>query len=116
MKLRVLVVSWFFFLFLSGCASTALDRYRATPPTVPVSSYVKTVPFISQPRYPCGPASLAMVLHWAGKEVSEESLAEKTFTPKKEGTFQVDILGAARREGFLAIPITGYSALFSELA
>lgn len=116
MKLRVLVLVGGLCGFLGGCASTALDRYMKVSPAVPSSNYVEGVPSITQSRFQCGPAALAMVLNWAGKDVSEATLSEKMFTPKREGTFQSDVLGAARREGFLAIPLTGYKSLLSELA
>lgn len=56
-----------------------------------------------------------MLMGWAGKMVTPDQLAEKMFTPGKEGTFQMDLIGAVRREGFLGIPIKGFPALFAEL-
>ena len=102
-------------LWLSACASTELDRYLREPPSVPSEARVVGVPFLQQERNHCGPASLAMILGWAGKKVSPDELADKMFTPGKEGTFQMDVLGAVRREGFLGILIKGFDALFKEL-
>ncbi len=108
---------WFgLILLLSGCATTPLSRYLAGPASVPRKAEVKGVPFIEQDRNQCGPASLAMVMGWAGKTVAPDELSEKMYTPAREGTFQQDLLGAARREGFLAIPIQGHDALFKEVA
>ncbi len=103
-------------LALNACATLPLDHYLAGPRTVPIKAEVEGVPFIQQDRDQCGPASAAMVISWAGRPITADELSEKMFTPGKRGTMQHDMLGAARREGFLAIPIRGHDPLFKEVA
>jgi len=102
-------------LFLGGCASTALDRYYREPNRAPDFVYLEKVPFVEQTEMHCGPAALSMLSKWSGRDISPDHWAELTFTPGKEGSFQTDLIGAARREGFLAIPLQGYKAIFAEL-
>lgn len=108
----IVSISW----ILSGCASFPLDPAAAAELKLPSTAQVPGVPFIEQPRNHCGPASLAMAMNWAGTTVSETDLAAQTFTPGKEGTFQMDLIGAARRGGLLAIAVSNYESLLREVA
>lgn len=71
---------------------------------------------IVQNDFYCGPAALAMVRQWAGAEVTQEEIAALAFSPEAEGTYLSDMLGAARRQGQLAVEIGGFDALFAEIA
>jgi tetratricopeptide (TPR) repeat protein len=102
-------------VFLSGCASTRY-LYLDHTPGIPDRAEVEGVPFFAQKRNHCGPASLAMVMNWGGKKVTAGALAEITITPGKEGTYQADLIGAARREGFLTFPLDSFDSLYKELA
>jgi tetratricopeptide (TPR) repeat protein len=113
------------FLFLLGgllasCAGlpTSVQSVRAEMARLglPDKASVADVPFVAQTENTCGPATLAMALAWSGVKVPAEKLAAEMMTPGREGTFQADLLGAARREGFLALPVRNYRALFQELA
>lgn len=77
---------------------------------------IKDVPFFSQTRYHCGPAALAMTLAWTGLPVTQDDITPQVYTPGRKGTLQTDILGAARRNGRLAVPVTKLSDLFREVA
>ncbi len=89
-------------------------RASALPPD-PVR--VAGVPFVAQPDWQCGPASLAMVLAAAGREVPLERLVERTFVPGLHGSLQAEMLAAARGQRMLAteLPPT-LAALRAELA
>jgi len=102
-------------LLLSGCATTLTGTSLARLP-VPQEAAVQGVPFIEQSRHHCGPAALAMVLQWAGDSATQEIVSEMTFTPDKEGAFQMDLIGAARRKGFMAVPVRTYTGLLKEIA
>jgi len=108
-------LSGFTLLFLSGCATT-LNGVDLSRLPVPQQAAVEGVPLIEQSRHHCGPAALAMVLQWAGDSATEEIVSEMTFTPDKEGAFQMDLIGAARRKGFMAVPVRTYSGLLKEIA
>jgi hypothetical protein len=57
---------------------------------------------LPQQQYQCGPAALATVLKWAGAAVTPEQLAPEVYLPARKGSLQVDLVGAARRHGFVA--------------
>ncbi len=116
---------------LAGCAGSAgvggraagsgfadaggrLDRALAVHPD-PVR--VDGVPFVSQPDWQCGPASLAMALAAAGREVPLERLVARAFVPGLDGSLQSEMLAAARAQRMLAteLPPT-FEALRAELA
>src|SRR5690348_13414653 len=101
MRLWILLLAW---VFLSGCATISKNTqsYLSQSPPIPKAVEVKRVPFIQQTEHQCGPASLAMVLAWAGKPTAADELSREVYTPGKSGTFQEDLLGAARRRGLLA--------------
>lgn len=86
-------------VWLSGCASTP----AGTAPSAPNLASVKIadIPFFPQERFQCGPASLAMLLHWAGRPVSPDLLEAQIYLSGRRGTLQLEILGAARKAGVL---------------
>ena len=103
--------------FFVGCASATpqADKILSQHSFSSNTKVIDRVPFIEQRVAHCGPASLAMVLKWAGKEISAERLAEKVFTPCLNGSLQSDMISASRRLGMLAIPIDGFPALLEEI-
>ncbi|MFB6261518.1 MAG: PA2778 family cysteine peptidase, partial [Thiohalorhabdaceae bacterium] len=101
---------------LTGCADLEIERLKDHPGDLPPQSRVAGVPFYPQQAHYCGPASLAMVLSWAGGNVGQDDVAGQVFTPGKEGAFRADVLAAARRRGYLAVPVRGLPGLLGELA
>ncbi len=77
---------------------------------------MENVPLIEQADFHCGPAALAMTLQWAGQDVSQDDIARLAFVPGARGTFQEDMIGAARRRGALALNIKGFDDLMVEVA
>jgi hypothetical protein len=73
------------------------------------------VPFVLQDKNYCGPASLAMVMAHAGHPVPVDALASQVYTPGKKGSLQADLVGAARRNGMMAVQVSGLSALLHEI-
>ena len=102
---------------LAGCATTApqTKALLASPPTVARHVDIPDVPFIEQSSGHCGPAALAMAMGWAGHAVSAEELAARVMTPAMNGSLQEDLVSASRREGMMAVKITGMNALLAEL-
>ncbi|HKJ88660.1 MAG TPA: C39 family peptidase, partial [Gammaproteobacteria bacterium] len=90
---------------LSACAHLQSDQLRQHPGQLPERAKVAGVPFYPQKAHYCGPASLAMVLSWSGRKVDQEEVAPEVFTPGRKGSFRTDVLGAARRQGRLAVPV-----------
>lgn len=110
---------------VSGCASRAVQteailaqaRTQDQAQTLPPRSEVQGVPFFEQKTGYCGPATLAMVLSWAGPDpVSIDEIAPQVYTPGAKGSFQSDLISASRRRGFTAIPVEGMQALLKEIA
>lgn len=84
-------------LILTGCTTVSLR------PELPQAHLLKHVPFIAQDAHACGPASLAMVLHYYGHANTQEQLKPLLVLPEREGTLQIEIAAAARREGLLSL-------------
>lgn len=62
-------------------------------------------PFFSQQKYQCGPAALATLLVDSGVDVEPEELVPLVYIPEKKGSFQVELLAAARRYGRISYVI-----------
>ena len=86
------------FFFLAGCAGPHLAQIREEMTTIPLRANLKDVPLYPQEADQCGAAALAMVLNWSG-------------LPARPA-----IVGAARRSGRLAYPLSGTKALLQEVA
>lgn len=101
---------------IGGCAAPGYKAVRDRPGDLPERAAVEDVPFYPQDAYYCGPASLAMMLNWAGISVTQEQIAEQVYTPGRKGSFPVDLLSGARRNGALAVRITSMRDLLGEIA
>jgi tetratricopeptide (TPR) repeat protein len=64
------------------------------------------VPFYQQEEHQCGPASLAMVLNAGGVQITPQELTPQVYSPMREGSLQVEMLAATRRNGLLAYELT----------
>lgn len=85
------------FLLLHAC-STVNNTKEGIYQNLEIS-YIKDVPFFSQQRYYCGPASLASVMNFYGISVSEEEIAKQVYNPKLNGALSMDMLNYARAKG-----------------
>lgn len=104
-------------VLLSGCASQTRSLMAAPPTTMTRQVELKETPFFAQERYQCGPAALAMSLRAAGFAVDPDALVPQVYLPKREGSLQVEMLAAARRNGALSIKIPPrIDALLAEIA
>jgi hypothetical protein len=110
---HVLVGLLFFALsvVMSGCGLPLLKT-----PDAPDKAMVAEVPFFAQEELQCGPAALAMALNWSGIPVQTSDLAPEVFTPDLKGSLQSALIGATRRHGRVAYPITGSEALLAEVS
>lgn len=115
MKTLVAILS--FAILGTGCASSTkqVDSLLARSHEYPPTKEIADVPFIKQEAGLCGPATLAMAFTWAGRKSTADEVAPLVYTPGAKGTFQTDMITAARREGFTAIPISGFDALLTEI-
>lgn len=102
---------------LVGCASATpqADSLLLKEYDGPSTYTILGVPFVNQNAGHCGPATLAMALQSAGRNISVNELVSQVYTPGMKGSLQNDMISAARRQGMIAIPIEGFEALLIEL-
>jgi len=73
-------------------------------------------PFFPQERYQCGPAALATVLVTSGARVSPGALVGEVYLPGRQGSLQLELVGAARRHGRVPYVVDGtLGAILAEL-
>jgi tetratricopeptide (TPR) repeat protein len=83
---------------VAGCATRAptlstVAGADASRPRIELAE----VPFFAQEAYQCGPAALAMVLTYSGRRTKPEELVPRVYLPGREGSLQLELVGAARR-------------------
>jgi len=100
---------------LAACAP-AFDADSRLTVDVPIKARVADVPLIQQADFFCGPASIAMVMQWAGAAVTQEQVAALAFSPGAGGTYLADMAGSSRRLGQLAVRVNSFDQLLSEIA
>lgn len=76
--------------------------------------YIQSVPFVRQKRNWCGPAALASVLNYWGKDISQEQLAGKIYISSIRGTLDFELKEAAFEQGFWAGDYIGSLELLKE--
>ena len=100
LKIPALAGIFVFAMLLSGCATQQAERLmKAWPTNLPTHIQNKHVPFFPQEDFECGPASLAMVLQTAGIKILPEDLLQQVYLPGRQGSLQVEMLIASRRNG-----------------
>jgi tetratricopeptide (TPR) repeat protein len=114
---RRLTAAGFLLLGLAGCATPQLQALLSGDSSLPQRVELDSVPFYPQDEYQCGPAALAMVLEAGGKPIQPEALRPQVFIPDRQGSLQVEMLAAARRNGFVAVELNPkLSDLLAEIA
>lgn len=86
-------------LLVAGCTPLHTDRILATSDVFPEPVELTAVPFFPQEEFQCGPAALATVLNWSGVSVTPAELAPQVYLPERQGSLQLELIGAARRHG-----------------
>jgi len=109
-------------LSLSGCALLSdppqtAALIKSAPAGLPAAAERRDVPFFPQTRYHCGPAALATALVDVGIKTDPDQLADAVFLPARDGSLQIEMLGATRRQGAVATKLPGeLHALLQEVA
>lgn len=99
---RLLPVTLVCFI-LSGCLS---PLPKNTNPNIPLSADLSETPFFPQTEFHCGPAALATLMGAEGASVSPAALSEHLFIPSVEGSLQVEMLAASRRQGYIPVRLS----------
>lgn len=117
--MKQLLLSLFTLIVLASCVSPPQSAalLNETPARFSDAVLVPDVPFFPQEDYQCGPAALATVLGASQLQVSPEELVPLVYVPERQGSFQVEMVAAARSYGRLAyqLPPT-LQAMFSEVS
>jgi tetratricopeptide (TPR) repeat protein len=94
-------------LVLAGCAPQSAALRQSFPYDLLPRVELDAVPhFATAERYLCGPETLAAVLRHAGNATATvESLTPQLYLPGRQGTLQIEMLAAARRNGASAFEI-----------
>lgn len=103
-------------ILLSSCAHRVpVSAARAA--VIPQRVELAETPFFPQERYQCGPAALATVLNVRGVKIAPEELVPQVYLPAREGSLQVEMVAAVRRQGLLAIAVEpSLDALLEDIA
>ncbi|HKI61023.1 MAG TPA: PA2778 family cysteine peptidase [Mariprofundaceae bacterium] len=103
---RLVAGAFVLFMLLGGCAAKQTQALlEHHPDGLATKASVERVPFFAQTEYQCGPASMAMLLGWAGVPVTPAELTPKLFIPGKKGTLQIELMATPRQYGILAYPL-----------
>jgi tetratricopeptide (TPR) repeat protein len=98
-----LIAGVFILLWLGGCATPQTQALLKTNPNqLPLQMELGEVPFYPQEAHQCGPASLAMAMAAGGATVTPQDLTPQVYLPGREGSLQVEMLAATRRNGMFA--------------
>lgn len=93
----------FFLVALLGLGACSVNPKLALP--AGDALLLGGVPFHPQTEYQCGPAALAGILGASGVDITPEQLRPQVYLPKRQGSLQLELLGASRRAGRIAYVI-----------
>lgn len=85
-------------VFESRAADAAAEPGKVT---------IDGVPFIKQKDKYCGPAAMASVMQFYGRDVGQDEIAEAVFTPGLDGALISDMENYARAEGYKTEAVNG---------
>jgi hypothetical protein len=88
----------FFCLLLVGCSAPQTRLLPQQASALPPRAELSQTPFFPQTAYQCGPAALATVLVASGVAVEPDQLTPQVYLPGRQGSLQIEMLAAARRQ------------------
>ncbi len=91
--------------FFGGCASKDFAAIR--PGMESRGHYIEGVPFYKQSESTCGPAALASVFAFWGRQVNLEEITARVYLPQLRGTLPMDMESYAREAGLHAVSSIG---------
>lgn len=100
---------------LAGCASSTIQTDALSTAISFKPSINNIAPHIELEVGNCGPATLAMAIAATGNPYNVDEITSQMYSPNAKGSLQENMISAARRQGYLAIPIRGFASLLKEL-
>lgn len=111
---------WAAVLLLAGCSTLVpqtVELRADWPAAVPREVELTQVPFFPQDEYQCGPAALAMAMHYAGALLQPDALVSEVWLPARRGSLQLEMLATPRRHGLVSYRLAPkYADMLRELA
>jgi ABC-type bacteriocin/lantibiotic exporter with double-glycine peptidase domain len=92
-------------IIILGCASKNFSTLR--PGIEARGHYIEGVPFYRQKESYCGPAALASVLGFWGRQANLEQITAAVYLPELRGTLPMDMENFMREAGFETITSAG---------
>ncbi len=103
LPLARLLAGVFLVLMLAACSTPQTQALRSSVHShLATHAELRDVAYFSQEENQCGPASLAMAFYSAGLNITPEQLKDYLYIPDKQGSLQIEMLAATRRNGLLA--------------
>lgn len=102
-------------LIFSGCTTLQYESVVKDKDELAGYVWLEDVPFEDQADYHCGPAVMSMAMQYIGRPLTPDTLSEQMFTPAVNGSMQADVIGTARRNGAVAIPVYDFRSMLKEL-
>lgn len=92
-------------VFFGGCANKNFSAIR--PGIESRGHYIEGVPFYKQSDSTCGPAALAAVFAFWGRQVNLEEITSRVYLPQLRGTLPMDMESYARETGLHTVSSVG---------
>lgn len=99
--------SFYVILILLACACAPLDFMKTGPGNDYQGRFIDRVPFFRQSEDDCGPAALASVLSYFGKDIAISDIKAAVYTPALRGSLPMDMERYARSTGLEAGSMKG---------
>lgn len=113
MQLNALLI---LLLVMVGCATRTPATDNLLKKSDLTSAQIKNVPNIIQKDKQCGPASLAMIMQFHDKNISETLIAKEVFKENLGGTYRTDLISFSRQQEMMVFHIKSFSAMLTEVA
>jgi len=104
-RLRAAVFFTLSLLLTSACSAPQTREMLSDKGAHQQRTVLLDVPFFPQTQYHCGPAALAGLLNYYGREITPEQLIPQTYLPGKRGSLQPELKAALRRQQLIAYPL-----------
>lgn len=88
-------------------AAAASESRPGGAPSEPARVIIDGVPFVKQKDKYCGPAAMASVMQFYGRDVGQDEIAEAVYTPGLDGALISDMENYARAEGYRTEAVNG---------